>query len=687
MGRGAKLLCVLGSVVAACLVTMPAHAQTVAGATIERGYITMRDGTKLHVHVELPETGRRLPAMLNYTYYGPGFPDGGTGDSSVLSRADLLERGYILVGVTVRGVGCSEGTFDLFDPQWSQDGYDVVEWIARQPWSNGKVGMYGTSGPGILQWMAAGARPPHLTAITPFSTLGDVVRDVGAPGGVKNILFAAFFQAAQNAEAGLNQPANPGDPECAVNGADNLSESPTHSGTYTLLTNEFETDEIALHHVRRYFEDVNVPTLTFHQWQDEQLPARVVRELGSLPRATTWMVAGNGNHSFPACAACQKLAYAFLDRYMKGIDNAWEHTPHYQLWEENTATGPNWAIGFGAWPPRVNPIELYLREGSRLSFNAPTGDEDPESYAYPRPASSRDGAASGGKASWQAGAPPGGALSWTSSPFERDRVLYSGSLDVWLASTATDTDMQATLTEIRPDGQEVYIQRGWLKGLAASSLDPARSTPTQPEYTLRAKDARRLKPGKPQLMRIGFFDFSKPIRKGSRVRVYLEAPVGLTGLWEFLFNQTEATNTAFHDSGHPSRLVLGVLPGEAARKPLPECDTQVSMPCRAVSGTLPKAEPEPAQADSARPPSTPCKRRTSVTFRIRDARPVVRASVGGRRARAHVRGRGRTARVVVTLRRTAARRVLVRFTVRLASGRKRVVARRVSTCVRPHRRG
>jgi hypothetical protein len=94
-------------------------------------------------------------------------------------------------------------------------------------------------------------------------------------------------------------------------------------------------------------------------------------------------------------------------------------------------------------------MQLFLCEGDRLSLYRPTGDEPAQSYAYPRPASARENTS--GKA-WQAGAPPGGALSWTSSPFERDRVLYSAGLDLWLASTAGDTDLQVTLTEVRPDG-------------------------------------------------------------------------------------------------------------------------------------------------------------------------------------------------------------------------------------------
>jgi putative CocE/NonD family hydrolase len=608
-GRGVSRALLSGLVLfAAGLLGAPgtAVAQTTGvGTHVERGYIAMADGTKLHYHVELPETGKRLPAMLNYTYYAPGVPVTRTGDGSGVSGNELLKRGYALVGVTVRGTGCSEGTFDdIFDPQWSADGYEVVEWIARQPWSNGKVGMYGLSGPGILQWMVAGAQPPHLTAIAPFSTLADLYRDVGAPGGIKNVVFAGVFLGAQNGLAALNQAANPGDPACLVNGVDNASESPTNSALYQMLLDDefdFDTPWMQLHHVKRYFEKVRVPTLTFHQWQDEQLPARVVRELGRLPRATTWSIAGNGNHSFPNCGECLDLAYRFIDHFMKGEPNGFERTPHYQIWHENTRTGPtadaagkSWATSYASWPPKIRPLELFLREDDRLSFHEPKGDERAQSYAYPLPASSRENTSG---AAWRAGAAPGGALSWTSTPFGRDRVLFSAGLDLWLASTATDTDVQATLTEIRPDGQEVYLQRGWLRA-SHRALDPQRSTATQPEHPHQAADLSPLEPGKPTFMRIGFFDISAPIRKGSRVRVYVEAPVGLTGGWQFLFNPTVASNTVFHDARHPSKLVLGVLPGEAAQAPLPPCEALVNMPCRPNRIALPVAEPEPASPAS-----------------------------------------------------------------------------------------
>ena len=84
-----------------------------------------------------------------------------------------------------------------------------------------------------------------------------------------------------------------------------------------------------------------------------------------------------------------------------------------------------------------------------------------------------------GQFAWKAPVPPGGAVAYTSAPLGRDLVVGGpGSLDLWLSSTATDTDLQATVTEVRSDGQEVYVQRGWLRA-SQRKLDRRASTPDQ----------------------------------------------------------------------------------------------------------------------------------------------------------------------------------------------------------------
>lgn len=146
----------------ALFVTAPALAQSrsAEGLDLEMGVkIPLRDGVHLNGTLYLPR-GPRTPrpvvlAMTPYMsdrYHGYAIP--------------IAKRGYIVAVVDVRGRGSSEGAFDPF-AQEAKDGYDTIEWLAKQPWSNGKVGMIGGSYGGFNQWSIAKEFPPHLVTITP----------------------------------------------------------------------------------------------------------------------------------------------------------------------------------------------------------------------------------------------------------------------------------------------------------------------------------------------------------------------------------------------------------------------------------------------------------------------------------------------------------------------------------------
>jgi predicted acyl esterase len=191
----------------------------------------------------------------------------------------------------------------------------------------------------------------------------------------------------------------------------------------------------------------------------------------------------------------------------------------------------------------------------------------------------------------------GGAVAYTTAPLTRDVVTVGpASLDLWLSSTSTDTDLQATISEIRPDGLEMYLARGWLRA-SHRKLDRALSTPTRPYQTHLATDVQPLMPGAPTYMRVEIFPFTHTFRKGSRIRVRIDAPTGLTGGWGFDYIKLPAINRVFHDREHPSRLVLGVLPDEVAEARLAACggpgDNQhglVAEPCRPDPGPAPAAD-------------------------------------------------------------------------------------------------
>jgi putative CocE/NonD family hydrolase len=148
--------------------------------TIDRDVpVPMRDGTVLYADVYRPEGDERLPVLLQRTPYNKGL------GSLAFLQTDTLRavaRGYVVVIQDVRGRYRSEGDFTPFY-QEIEDGYDTVEWCAAQEWSDGNVGMYGTSYVGAVQWLAAIAEPPHLKCIVPTFTASDYYEGWTYQGG------------------------------------------------------------------------------------------------------------------------------------------------------------------------------------------------------------------------------------------------------------------------------------------------------------------------------------------------------------------------------------------------------------------------------------------------------------------------------------------------------------------------
>jgi hypothetical protein len=180
---------------------------------------------------------------------------------------------------------------------------------------------------------------------------------------------------------------------------------------------------------------------------------------------------------------------------------------------------------------------------------------------------------------WKAPDLPAASVAYTTPALTRDTEFFgSGSANIWLSSTAPDTDLQITLTEVRPDGKEVYVGRGWLRA-SQRALSRSRSTRLAPYQTDRQADVRALVPGRATRMRVQLWPFDYVFRKGSRIRLWIDAPTGLTGGWSLNFLNIPAVNSVYADARHPSAIVLGHLPGKA-KAPLPACDTLLNQPCR-----------------------------------------------------------------------------------------------------------
>jgi putative CocE/NonD family hydrolase len=363
---------------------------------------------------------------------------------------------------------------------------------------------------------------------------------------------------------------------------------------------------------------IEVPVFGCFTWQDDEISSRAAEWFASLDQRRTWVVGANGYHTMcdrPAEVSLNDDVVRFFDRYVKGVANGWERTPHVRLWHDTGNHGaparavPSWVTTYPAWPPEIRPVALTLQSHNRLDQRPAQSTSAPDNYDYPLAGSSTEDGVIAGQTNrlWKQPGPSNGEVAFTTPALTKDaETLGPARADLWVSSTATDTDLQATITDVRPDGQEVYIARGWLRA-SHRKLDQTLSTPVRPYQTHIAQDAAPLVPNQPTLMSLEILPFDYVFRAGSRIRLQIDAPVGETGGWSFSYLTTPATNTIWHDAEHPSRLVLGLLPGAQADKPAPPCDTLLNQPCRANALSLPDGTLDLQRLQAASTPGSPVK--------------------------------------------------------------------------------
>jgi putative CocE/NonD family hydrolase len=623
-------------VLLALLCALGAHAAVAHASVVEQGYLTLSDGTRLGYTLTRPSTAGRWPVVLKYDPYSAG----------VTSDPTWNDSGYAMLGVNFRGTGCSQGAFDpLRADLWGKDGAEVVAWAARQPWSTGSIGMIGYSFTGVSQYATAAFAGPALKAIAPGNAFPDFYRDLIYPGGILNSWIPGWI-AARNFLPGLGGEAfqhAASDADCAASQAQQAG--PDYSQTPNPALHPYRDDAYWSHAPERYLDRVHVPVLGCVNWQDTTVYSRSFNELrDQLDPATTWIVGANGTHI--DCPMSRPRLVRFFDRYVKGEQNGWEANPHILLVHELTVPegareklpddAGSWRTSVAQWSDldtALEPVRLYLREGGRLALSAPTGAESPDTYRYPT-RSANSPADFGGNSSWNNPAVPGTSLVYTTPVLTSDaEFLGSGSADLWLSSTAPDTDVQVTLSEIRPDGQEMYVMNGWLR-MSHRHLDGRHSTALRPAHTFAEADVEPLVPATPVLARIELQPFDHVFRAGSAIRLSIDAPGSFFGIVP-----VPAVNTIYHERGMDSKLALGWLPGQRAQAPLPACGAVLNQPCRANSEPVPAASMTISRSSSCRA-RTRTRTRGSVRARAtaRCSRTAAARSQGRPSAR---RGHGR----------------------------------------------
>ena len=251
------------------------------------------------------------------------------------------------------------------------------------------------------------------------------------------------------------------------------------------------------------------------------------------------------------------------------------------------ALGGAWELNFDSWPVRsVKPTSWYLSgDNGRLKTSRPRA-LDTTSYLGDPAARPAQTITNGSEwhaqpdYNWQPMV-NGRGLGFITPALAKDTVIAGDiSVDLWLKSSAPDTDLQATLTEVRPDGKEVLVQSGWLRA-SHRKLDRSKSTVLNPVPTHLEKDAAPLPSGKWTLVRVPVFAAAHAFRAGSKIRLNIQAPGGDRQIWDFdTLEDGTIINTIGLGGRVASRLVLPVLPGVSAKTNLPPYNALRGQPWR-----------------------------------------------------------------------------------------------------------
>jgi uncharacterized protein len=234
----------------------------------------------------------------------------------------------------------------------------------------------------------------------------------------------------------------------------------------------------------------------------------------------------------------------------------------------------------------------YLRAKGGLSRKPPTSARA-DSFdwdAHARPLTDFTGDTAAGTDGLWTATPPykwqrppaGSAVSYLTSPLSSNTsVIGAGAVHAWVRSSTPNVDLQATVTEVRPDGKETFVQNGWVRG-NERKLDARKSTLLEPTLSLRAADVSPLPPDRFVKVTIPLYYEGHTYRAGSRIRVTITAPNGDQPIWSFGETQPEgpATVSIAHSKLMPSSLILPVVPGVSVPTGLPPCPGLRGEPCR-----------------------------------------------------------------------------------------------------------
>jgi putative CocE/NonD family hydrolase len=466
----------------------------------------MRDGAMLRADIYRPEGATPVPSVLARTPYDRSFH---LTPPAALDPERAAEAGFALVCQDVRGRYGSEGVFDPFATEGT-DGYDTVEWIAAQEWSNGAVGMAGRSYTAATQWLAAAEAPPHLAAILPVVTGSDFYDGWIYQGGAFQLGFNLFWVHLMTSGKGKISLEEQFE-HLPLTNPPLLEHSEAGRFYREWLSHPTDDEHWRSLSINRRYAAVKVPALNVGGWYDIFLRGTLEnyvgmrRDAGSeAAREGTRLILGPWAHgstygSFPdhrfdlfgpdQHADLDAAALEFFARHLLGTTESCEPRVRIFVMGENAWRDED------DWPlARARDERWYLRAGGELSPKGP-GDEAPDEFVYDPldPAPTVGGPTSlpgkflktnSGPLDQRKVEEREDVLVYTSAPLERS-IEVTGPLRAVLHATtsARDTDFVVKLCDVGPDGASTILAEGVLRARFASGYD--RPRPVAPG-TIRA---------------------------------------------------------------------------------------------------------------------------------------------------------------------------------------------------------
>jgi len=555
-------------------------------------YVTMSDGASIALNVKVPEhctAATPCPAYFEMSGYESGSDEGQTPIGHIFgptglpvpaqtgtreAHAKYFDDRYVTVLANLRGTGCSSGEFDLFSWRSALDGREVIDdWIARQPWSNGDVAIFGHSYSGLTGMMVASTRPQHLRAVSASGLFGDIYRDIVYPGGVTNYGFPLLWTGVVRplydiggGTAGGLVPPESTSAQCAANQAGRsrtILEDPLLHGLDDTDSEWYRTRSLVT-----FVERIQAPVHVTAAYQDEQTGGRgPTNVFDHLPAAIAKrLVLVNGEHGTQTEPHLMKDRAAWLDHWLLGRERA-----------EFNGTTSRVLLGYQGEGRVVGEI---------ASDGFPLGQTQFTDVYITTDGLTFDRAAvEPGSASWVngsrrqaythlAGPNTGGEVT---SPTGPDEVELSMGFDeptaiagpitanLFVASSAPDTELFVQLIDRAPDGSMLYLNRGMLRA-SHRAVDESQSQHTA--------DGRIYRPWRPHTERslvtpgevvdylIDVFPVGHVFLPGHELVVKVHAPPLDDNDYAYVQKTLPGVNTLHFGPETPSRLMLPLIPIE-----------------------------------------------------------------------------------------------------------------------------